>query len=465
MTIDDLKIKQEIKKAFLEMGYNELMEIQEKSIPLILKGSDVIGQAKTGTGKTIAFAIPLIEMSSEKNSNIEHIIIAPTRELVIQIKNEINKLLKYSKIKVIPITGGVDYVKEAKLIKTKPNIVVATPGRLLDHLNNHRIDISQILSLTLDEADEMLQIGFKEELDMILDFMPKKRQSLLFSATMNKDVYDIINKLTKNPLKVSVSEGLETTSSVLQYGIILEEKEKFRTLIRFLEVENYNSVLIFGRTKKRVDELTKALCDLKIEAKALHGDLNQRERERTMEGFKNGLFKCLVATDVAARGIHVNDISVVFNFDLPQEIEYYVHRIGRTGRAGKIGKSISFIRPCELEHVKLIEEKTNSKIEFIKVPSMEDVKKIKNKNLKQSIVEMIENADNKRYFDLADELINDYGAKLVIAALLNKISPKTQISKVSLSGEPPVRTKIIRKKTKKEIKQNNRKNKYSSKKR
>ena len=444
MKFNELQIKQEIISALDEMGFSEMMPIQERVIPLILDGCDVIGQAQTGTGKTAAFGIPLIEKSNKKNQGVEHLIISPTRELATQIQKELELIAKGSGITIGLILGGVDYNKERRMLKSNPNIIVGTPGRLLDHITNKKLDLSNLLSLTLDEADEMLDIGFKEELNQIIESMPEERQSLLFSATLSEDVKKLANKMLKDPMEVLVSSGLSTATNVTQKAIICEEEEKLTILTRLLQIDKPSSAIIFGRTKRRADELAKALQNAGFLAKALHGDLTQKERSNVMEGFKNGLFKILVATDVAARGIHVDGIEVVYNFDLPQEIEYYVHRIGRTGRAGMTGVSISFVRNIEIDYLELIEKKTKSKIEIMHAPSNTNVKRAKKEHLVEMIKNIIEEGRGMKHYDTAQLLIEMFGPELALNAALEIISPKNQIVLDTLSTEPPVIVKLRR---------------------
>ena len=442
MKFNELEIKKEILTSLDEMGFNEMMPIQERVIPLILDGCDVIGQAQTGTGKTAAFGIPLIEKSTKKHDGVEHLIISPTRELATQIKNELELIAKNTGITIGLILGGVDYNKERRMLKANPNIIVGTPGRLLDHITNKKLDLSNLKSLTLDEADEMLDIGFKEELNKIIDAMPVERQSLLFSATLSDDVKKLANKMLKEPVEVLVSSGLATATNVKQCAILCEEEEKLTILTRLLEINKPSSAIVFGRTKRRADELSKALQNAGYLAKALHGDLTQKERSNVMEGFKNGLFKILVATDVAARGIHVDGIEVVYNFDLPQEIEYYVHRIGRTGRAGMEGTSISFVRNIEVDYLELIEKKTKSKIEIMHAPSNTNVKKAKKEHVVEMIREVIEDGRGIKHFDVASRLIELFGAEMALNAALEIISPKNLPVLDVLSKEPPVVVKI-----------------------
>lgn len=450
MQFKEINLNSNILKAIDDMGFTQMMDIQEEVIPLILEGHDIIGQAQTGTGKTAAFGIPLIQKCSTENDGIEHLIVTPTRELAIQIQTELNKLAKYTKVKVGLIVGGQDYNIERRMLKTNPNIIVGTPGRIVDHLNNKKISFANVHTLTLDEADEMLTFGFKEELDTIISSMPKERQSLLFSATLSKDVKLLANKMLKEPKEVLVSSGLETTDSVEQFACFVDESEKLKVFIRFLETLDCDKVLVFGRTKRRADELSTALNASGFNARALHGDLTQKERVNVMNSFRKNQFKVLVATDVAARGLDIEGVSVVFNFDLPQEIEYYVHRIGRTGRAGKTGQSYTLLRKAELAHLELIMKKTNSKIKFIESPTLAEVKDAKLQQVMDVLEEAMNNPNLYKQFDNAEYLLEHYDTKKLIAATLDLLMPKIQFKELRLTPEPPVLAKM--KKTAKPVK-------------
>ena len=441
MRFTELEVKYEIIKATEELGYVDLMEIQERVIPYILDGFDVIGQAKTGTGKTAAFGIPLIEMSDKNNEHIEHLIITPTRELAIQIEGELKKLGKYLGIKVCLICGGQDYFIERKGIKTIPNIVVGTPGRLVDHIVNNKIDLSHLKTLTLDEADEMLSFGFKDELDQILAAKNENTQSLLFSATMPKGVKALADKMLKNPIEVLVSSGLESTENVKQYAIFVDEEKKFSLLTKFLEVHHPKKAIIFGRTKRRADELSHALNKCGILCRALHGDLTQKERTNVMMGFRNGVFPILVATDVASRGLDINDVEVVYNFDLPQEIEYYVHRIGRTGRALKKGKAYTFLHKSELDHLELIMKKTKSEVTFIEAPTAKDVKKAHVDSTLRMFQNALEQPNVYNELENAKVVLKQLGPELAVCAALVLLNPEIDGKDIVLSKEPRVSMK------------------------
>lgn len=451
-----LNISPNILKAIEEMNYETMMDIQSAVIPLILTGHDIIGQAKTGTGKTAAFGIPLIEMSQEEHEGIEHLIITPTRELAIQIKNELEKIAKYTKVKIGLIIGGQDYRTERNMLKSNPSIIVGTPGRIVDEINNKKLNLKFLKSITLDEADEMLSFGFKDELEKIIEMIPENRQSFLFSATIPTNVKKIADQLLKNPQEVFISSGLETTENVDQYAIFSTDKNKFKILIKLLLKLNPEKAIIFGRTKRRAEELAAALNQNGFKVRAIHGDLTQKERNNVMTNFRSNQFKILVATDVAARGLDISGVDTVFNFDLPQEIEYYVHRIGRTGRALNRGRSYTFLQKCEYPHLELIMKKTKSVINFIKEPTDEEIADSKINRLSIMLEESMQDTNIYAQYNIAKYLINIYGAEHVTAALLNIAAPSLKMKDVILSPEPPVTIKKTVEKKNNHSKTNNR---------
>lgn len=462
LKFNTLNINKNILKAIAEMNYETMMEIQSAVIPLILDGNDIIGQAKTGTGKTAAFGIPIIEMSSDFHKGIEHLIITPTRELAIQIKTELEKLAKYTNVKIGLIIGGQDYRIERYMLKSNPNIIVGTPGRIVDELENRKLNFEFLKTITLDEADEMLSFGFKDELEKIIELVPKTRQSFLFSATIPSNVKKIADELLTNPKEVYISSGLETTESVEQYAIFTNEKNKFHVLIKLLLKINPQKAIIFGRTKRRAEELAAALSLNGFKVRALHGDLTQKERNNVMNNFRNNQFRILVATDVAARGLDIDGVDTIFNYDLPQEIEYYVHRIGRTGRALNSGKSYTLLQKCEYPHLELIMEKTKSNITFIKEPSDEEIDDATITRIANMLEDSMQDSNIYSQYKTAKYLINIYGAEHVVAALLNKTVPNFKIKDVVLSPEPPVTIKNKSKKTNNNQKVNNNKKNNSN---
>ncbi len=443
MKYKDLNIDQRIKDAILEIGFDEPTDIQARAIPELQAGFDVIGQAQTGTGKTAAFGLPMVEMCNQKNKGIESLVLAPTRELAVQIVDALRSFTKYKKLRIATVIGGMSYSRQMEQINKNPNIVVATPGRLVDYLERKRINLSTIQFFCIDEADEMLKIGFKKEIDTIISHLPKNKQSALFSATLDANVRRIAEKIMIKPKEVLVSSGLQTIDTVDQYAILVEEKDKLKVFTDILDVKAGNKSLVFGRTKKRVDELVTALNTIGYKARALHGDLDQRQRLQVVDEFKKGGFEVLIATDVAARGIDISGIKFVYNFDLPQEIEYYVHRIGRTGRAKSKGISFSFVRESELPHLKQIEEQTNSKIKMTLPPTKEEMHVASQSVAVDKIVDGLDLGKKrlKRHVGMAKKLMEEYGAEIALAAAIEVLVDRKPKDLPLLSKEPAVSQK------------------------
>ncbi len=367
---NDMDISTDIKKALIEKGYEEATAIQTLAINPILDGKDVLGLAQTGTGKTSAFAIPVIENIDVEDTNIQSLILCPTRELVLQTCEEIASLIKYKEgIRVAPIYGGQQIEKQIYLLKKRPQIIVGTPGRILDHIRRKTVRLANIKIIVLDEADEMLNMGFREDLNTILSSANETRQTVLFSATMSKDIKIIASTYQKDPVFIEVKHETMTVSQTKQYYIEINENKKTELLDRLVSALDTKLGIIFCNTKKKVDELTSSMQLRGYAVEALHWDMRQSARDNVLNKFKTGKLELLVATDVAARGIDVNNIEVVFNYDVPIDDEYYVHRIGRTGRAGKEGMSITFITAREYSKLKYIEKYTNAKIEKYVIPT------------------------------------------------------------------------------------------------
>ena len=341
----------EIEKA----GFVEASPIQEQTIPLALEGKDVIGQAQTGTGKTAAFGLPTLEKIDVDNPVIQALVIAPTRELAVQSQEELFRFGRSKGVKVRSVYGGSSIEKQIKALKSGAHIVVGTPGRLLDLIKRKALKLNHIETLILDEADEMLNMGFLEDIEAIISRVPEERQTLLFSATMPDAIKRIGVQFMKEPEHVKIAAKELTTELVDQYYIRVKEGEKFDTMTRLMDVEQPELAIVFGRTKRRVDELTRGLKIRGFRAEGIHGDLDQNKRLRVLRDFKNGNLDVLVATDVAARGLDISGVTHVYNYDIPQDPESYVHRIGRTGRAGKSGQSITFVAPNEMGYLQIIE--------------------------------------------------------------------------------------------------------------
>ncbi|MGY6171941.1 DEAD/DEAH box helicase [Candidatus Mycoplasma pogonae] len=447
MSFNKFNLSTNTMQALEEMGFTDPSPIQEKVLPLALEGKDIIGQAQTGTGKTGAFAIPIIENTDPKLHKIQHLILAPTRELATQIFNQVKMIGKYHNLNVGLVLGGVSYERQLEFLKGRntAQILIATPGRIEDLSSSHKLDYSHLRSLTLDEADELLKIGFLPEITKIINHLPEVRQNFFFTATFDAKTKKLSEIMTKNPEKISISKGLTTSKSIDQQYVVLKENEKLKTLVKFLDLHKPKSAVIFGRTKKRVDELTDALNTLGFEAAGIQGNMQQRERNYVMDKFRNQKVKILVATDVMARGIDVDHIDWVFNLDLPQEIEYYTHRIGRTGRASRLGHSLSFVKPYEIPHIQKIAQDTNSVISRVEIPTDEKMKTIWEEHLFSKLTDILEKSKQKELFYIQAELEKRYTAHELATLLSDYIQSESKATKkdIKLSPEPSV---VIRQK-------------------
>jgi len=441
MKFNALKINEELKKSLTEIGFDEMMPIQEATIETILEGVNVIGEADTGTGKTAAFVVPLLNNINFKQRNAQALIVTPTRELAIQIVNEIKKIGKPLKPSITTLVGGMSIRDQVKELKMNPTIIVGTLGRINDHLRNKKLDLSNIKYFVLDEADEMLKEGFKDDITAINNELPKDKQTLLFSATISKPILALSKTIMDDYQFISVKDEDSTSVNIDQYYIIMKENQKFASLTKLLDFEKPTSAIIFGRTKRRVDELNEALNKCGYKSVGIHGDLSQAQRNAVMKKFREHQINILVATDVAARGIDISDITHVYNFDLPQEPEFYIHRIGRTGRAKKLGTSYSFIKESELEHIRKIEKLEHVKINEKRLPNYDEMANIRNNYINEVIKKRLGEIDATQTKGFAKELIEEYGAEKLVSVLIESLSKKTDISKISLTGEPPVVTK------------------------
>jgi len=418
---EDLEISPQILRAVKDMGFEEATAIQGQAIPVQLKGGDVIGQAQTGTGKTAAFGIPLLEKINPKDKHLQGIILCPTRELAIQVADEIRKLSKYLHgIKVLPIYGGQDIVKQIRSLKAGTQLVIGTPGRVMDHMRRKTVKFDNVHTVVLDEADEMLNMGFCEDIETILQQIPDDRQTILFSATMPKQILQIAKKYQKNATTIKVVKKELTVPSIDQFYFEVKAKNKEEVLSRLLDIYAPKLSLVFCNTKKKVDELTTALQGRGYFAVGLHGDLKQSQRDRVMAAFRKGKADILVATDVAARGIDVDDVEAVFNYDLPQDDEYYVHRIGRTGRAGRNGVAFSFVVGKEVYKLRDIQRYCKTKIYARQVPSLDDVTNTRCDKVLERASELVEENEIKDMIKLISKRLDEeeYTSIELAAALL-----------------------------------------------
>lgn len=420
LKFEEMNLTKELTMAIADMGFEEATPIQSKAIEVIMEGKDVLGQSQTGTGKTAAFGIPCIEKIDPDNKNLQAIILCPTRELAIQISEEFRKLLKYKdSIKVTPVYGGQPIDRQILALKKGTQIVIGTPGRIMDHMRRRTLKPETVKMAVLDEADEMLDMGFREDIETILSKTPEGRQTILFSATMPKGILDLTRKFQSTPEHVKIAHKELTVPSIDQVYFEVKEKIKLEALCRIIDMQNPKLSIVFCNTKKRVDEVVEQLQGRGYFAEGLHGDLKQTQRDVVMKKFRNGTLEILVATDVAARGIDVDDIDIVFNFDFPQDEEYYVHRIGRTGRAGKSGKAYTFVVGKEIYKLRDIVKYTNSKVVQKKLPTLSDIEEAKTKQYIEKIKAVIEEGHMTKYINIAEEMITeDYSAIDIAAALL-----------------------------------------------
>jgi len=370
LRFDALVLSKEMHKAIADLGYEEATPIQSEAIPIMMTGKDIIGQAQTGTGKTAAFGVPAIEMLDTSSKKLQVMILCPTRELAIQVAEEMNKLARYKKdVSFLPVYGGQPIERQLKILKKGVQIIIGTPGRILDHLDRGTIDVTNIKLIVLDEADEMLDMGFRDDIELILKNTPKERQTVMFSATMPKAILDLTRKYQHDPIHVKVVHEVLTVANTEQIYFEVKDRNKLEALTRIIDLYNLKLTLVFSNTKRGADELVEHLQARGYSADVLHGDMKQSNREKVMNRFRKGIIEILVATDVAARGLDVDDVEAVFNYDMPQDEEYYVHRIGRTGRAGKSGRAFTFVTGREIYKLRDIQKYIKTKIKLNPVPS------------------------------------------------------------------------------------------------
>jgi len=416
----EIELSRKVLQALREMGFEEPSPIQAQTIPLTLEGHDVIGQAQTGTGKTAAFGIPTVEKVTEKIHKVQALILTPTRELAIQTAEELNKIGKFKRVRTLPIYGGQSIDRQIRALKRGVHVVVGTPGRLLDHLNRGTLGLETVNTLVLDEADEMLDMGFIDDIENIIRQIPDGRQTLLFSATMPGPIEKLSRRYMQYPQRITITKENLTVPLIDQ--LYYETREKFEGLCRVLDVEETGKLIIFCRTKRAVDDLAASLDARGYSAGGLHGDLSQIQRDRVMKRFREGRIDILIATDVAARGIDIDDITHVINFDIPQDHESYVHRIGRTGRAGRKGVAMTFIEPKEYRQLRLIMKLAHTKIQRKELPTASDLLERQKDLVQERLVKTLQ----QNHYDDYHEIISDVAAEgfdmVDIAAAALKLS-------------------------------------------
>lgn len=415
----NLQLSKQVLQAISDMGFEEPSPIQKETIPLAMEGFDLIGQAQTGTGKTAAFGIPITEKVNPRFQAVQAIVVTPTRELAVQVSEEIAKIGKYRHIKPLPIYGGQPIERQIRALRFGCQVVVGTPGRLLDHLNRGTLRLQNVQAVILDEADEMLDMGFIEDVENILKQVPaEQRQVMLFSATMPPEIRKLAQLYMKNPKTVTVSRDELTVPLIEQVFYETREKVKVDALCRIIDSEDIGQGIIFCRTKRGADELVSALEARGYFADALHGDLSQQQRDRVMKRFRDAKTELLVATDVAARGLDIDNVTHVINFDIPQDPESYVHRIGRTGRAGRKGQAITLISPREYRQIRSIEQLIKTRIRRRELPSLADISERQAENLKNKLLKLIQKDHLGTYRSIVSSLFEDFDSVDVAAAAL-----------------------------------------------
>ncbi|HJJ48127.1 MAG TPA: DEAD/DEAH box helicase [Methanocorpusculum sp.] len=433
-TFADFAISQEVIQAVSDMGFEEATPIQLMAIPQILEGKDVTGQAQTGTGKTAAFGIPIIEKLDPENKKVQAIVLSPTRELAIQTAEEFSHLMKYKKgLSVVPIYGGQPIERQLRALRGSVQVVIGTPGRVIDHIKRGTLSLENVKMFVLDEADQMLDMGFREDIEEIFAETPEERQTILFSATMPGPILDITKRFQKDPVFVKITRRELTVPQIEQTYIEVRERDKLEALCRLLDMNNPELALVFCNTKRMVDELMTSLQARGYFVEALHGDMKQMQRDRVMARFRSGVIDLLIATDVAARGIDVDDVDIVFNYDVPQDVEYYVHRIGRTGRAGRAGKSVTFVAPREIYKLRDIQRYAKIKIAKTPLPTLDDVTEMKMQLFLDKVRNVIKEGDLEIYLPMVEKLLEtdtedapEVSSIEVAAALLKMHMDKTR---------------------------------------
>ncbi|MGH4121268.1 DEAD/DEAH box helicase [Clostridium sp.] len=451
----DYKLSSELLKAISMLKFKDLTEVQRKVIPAVLAQKDIVVKSPTGSGKTAAFAIPICELVDWEENKPQALVLTPTRELAIQVKEDIFNIGRFKRLKVAAIYGKSPFYDQKKELKQKTHVVVGTPGRVIDHMEKGTIDTSNIKYLVIDEADEMLNMGFVEQIETIINGLPKERVTVLLSATMPRDIETLRNQYMKKPIHIEIEEANKAEDNILQERYTVNEPDKMKLLRDITVVENPDSCIIFCNTKLKVDEVYDEMASLQYTCKEIHGGMEQSDRLRVMNDFKKGYFRYLVATDVAARGIDIDNITLVINYDIPEDKESYVHRIGRTGRIGKLGHAITFVSQNEnrflndihkfigkeiiLKERPSVEIVNNSKIEFVeKMNKMPQIKETKGAELSKEIIKLHINAGKKtkmRAVDIVGTLCSIIGMTKDDIGIINIVDVSTFVEILNNKGE------------------------------
>ncbi|WP_124057867.1 DEAD/DEAH box helicase [Vaginisenegalia massiliensis] len=439
MKFTEFNLKQPILDSLQELGFEAPTPIQQQALPVALEGRDMIGQAQTGTGKTAAFGLPILNKLDDSNKSVQALVVAPTRELAIQVQEELFRLGKGQRARVYVVYGGSPIGKQLERLRTnRPQIVVGTPGRILDLIKRKALKLQDLQTLVLDEADEMLNMGFIEDVKAIVEETPENRQTLMFSATMSPAIKSLSKQFLKEPTQIRIEAKEMTADLIEQHFIKCRDDEKFDILTRLIDVQNPTQAIIFCRTKKRVDEVTRGLGLRGYNAECIHGDIVQQKRTSVINTFRKGQLEILVATDVAARGLDISGVTHVYNYDITQDPESYVHRIGRTGRAGNDGVSITFVTPMEMPYLRTIEHLTRKEMMPMKPPTVQEAQAGQIQQLIDQANEMLESGQAAQHFNTAKLLLQHYPANDLVAALLSQLISDNSQVQVAISPQRPL---------------------------
>lgn len=440
MKFKKMQLSAPLLKAVDEMGFEEATPIQAQTIPLGLAGKDVLGQAQTGTGKTAAFGLPILEKATRTNERVQALVIAPTRELAIQNGQELYRLGQYKRLRVVTVYGGADIRRQIHQLQQPTQIVVGTPGRILDLMQRGVLKVSAVETLVLDEADEMLDMGFIDDIRQIVRELPSERQTLLFSATLPKEIRQLSERFMTDPVSVKIAAQTLTAETIKQYFTRCRDWEKFDLLCRFIDVHNPRLAIVFARTKRRVAEVSRGLIERGYAADGLHGDLDQNQRSSILKRFRNGEITILVATDVAARGLDISGVTHIYNYDIPQDPDSYVHRIGRTGRAGRGGMSITFVDHHELGYLQTIESLTKEQLTPLRPPTPKEAFTGQMRQAVNQVGQMVTLEEPERYSRALTYLIDTYTSEDLASALLTALT-KDHSQEIKISPDHPLKPK------------------------
>lgn len=439
MKFSELNLVKPLLDSLTEMGFEEPTPIQQKAVPIALTGSDMIGQAQTGTGKTAAFGLPMLNKLDNRQQAIQGLVVAPTRELAIQVQEELYRLGKFQKAKVYVVYGGAPIQKQIdRLKRNQPQIVVGTPGRILDLLRRKALALSHLQTLVLDEADEMLNMGFMDDVKEIAKATPSSRQTLLFSATMPPEIKSLAEQFLKEPEHVKVKAKEMTADLIEQFFVKCRDDEKFDIFTRLLDVQMPTQAIVFCRTKKRVDEVARGLSIRGYNAELIHGDITQQKRTSVINAFRQGQVEILVATDVAARGLDISGVTHVYNYDISQDPESYVHRIGRTGRAGNEGMSVTFVTSNEMAYLRVIEDLTRKQMTPLKPPTLKEAQQGQVQQVIDQVNDILESDQGANHYNSAKLLLQHYDETELVAALLSRIITDSTNVEVKISPQKPL---------------------------